>query len=109
MGKAQQQGAVHRVKTRSTRGRPQRFFRIPFVRPGTERKGWWYGHFDGPWIARQMEVHPETEPVLLLAGRDDLEMLEPSLEETGLARKKGAEIPSHEFETEWSNHGGEPY
>ena len=53
----------------------QRYFRIPFVRPsdqhreGQERlKGWWYAHFDGKWIARQMELHPEKEPVLLLAG-----------------------------------------
>ena len=54
----------------------QRYFRIPFVRPsdqhreGQERKkGWWYAHFDGKWIARQMEIHPEKEPVLLLAGQ----------------------------------------
>jgi myosin-6 len=97
--------------------RPQRFFRIPFVRPGDKgktgnkgaKKGWWYAHFDGQWIARQMELHPEKEPVLLLAGRDDMEMCELSLEETGLTRKRGAEILPREFETEWSKKGGEPY
>lgn len=52
----------------------QRFFRIPFVRPEAEigatalspssvtEKGWWYAHFDGDWIARQMEIHPNRNP-----------------------------------------------
>ena len=31
--------------------------------------GWWYAHFDGQWIARQLELHPDKVPVLLLAGR----------------------------------------
>lgn len=51
--------------------RQQRFFRIPFIRPGEQynnKKGWWYAHFDGPWIARQMELHPEKHPILLVAG-----------------------------------------
>merc|ERR1712021_40485 len=98
-------------KTKKTE-RPQRFFRIPFVRPGDKKaakKGWWYAHFDGQWIARQMELHPEKPPVLLLAGRDDMEMCELSLEETGLTRKRGAEILPREFETEWSKFGGEAY
>jgi myosin-6 len=57
-----------------------RYFRIPFVRPdqaaagGGEgdttgaalrhidpakqnERGWWYAHFDGEWIGRQMELH----------------------------------------------------
>ena len=53
----------------------QRFFRIPFVRPADQhrddeyrKKGWWYAHFDGKWIARQMELHPDKQPVLLVAG-----------------------------------------
>lgn len=56
--------------------RQQRFFRIPFVRPGEQykephgkKKGWWYAHFDGPWIARQMELHPDKQPILLVAGQ----------------------------------------
>merc|ERR1711935_790845 len=77
--------------------------------PKKTKKGWWYAHFDGQWIARQMELHPEKPPVLLLAGRDDMEMCELSLEETGLTRKRGAEILPREFETEWSKFGGEPY
>ena len=32
------------------------------------------------------------EPILLLAGRDDMQMCELSLDETGLTRKRGAEI-----------------
>jgi myosin-6 len=100
---------------KKTNDRPQRYFRIPFVRPGEKapnkgaKKGWWYAHFDGQWIARQMELHPERPAVLLVAGTDDMEMCELSLEETGLTRKRGAEILPREFEAEWSKFGGEPY
>lgn len=55
--------------------RQQRYFRIPFIRPADQykdpqnkKKGWWYAHFDGPWIARQMELHPDKQPILLVAG-----------------------------------------
>jgi len=94
--------------------RPQRYFRIPFVRPGDKgkaniKKGWWFAHFDGQWIARQMELHPEKAPVLLKAGSDDMEMCELSLDETGLSRKRGAEILPREFEDEWTKCGGAPY
>ena len=37
-------------------------------------KGWWYAHFDGEWIARQMELHPDRAPILLLAGKDDMQV-----------------------------------
>lgn len=55
-------------------GARHRYFRIPFVRPGGgaagegERRGWWYAHFDGQYVARQMELHPDKTPVLLQAG-----------------------------------------
>lgn len=106
----------------------QRFFRIPFVRPEDPAaansslnggaaadaahqtaKGWWYAHFDGDWIGRQMELHPERGPVLLVAGADDMQMCELSLAETGLPRKRGAEILEHEFEREWAANGGRDY
>ncbi|KAI5646558.1 myosin VI cargo binding domain-containing protein [Phthorimaea operculella] len=96
-------------------GARHRYFRIPFVRPtagGTDaadRRGWWYAHFDGQYVARQMELHPDKTPVLLQAGVDDMQMCELSLEETGLTRKRGAEILEHEFEREWSAHGGAIY
>uniref|UniRef100_A0A8B9LQV8 Unconventional myosin-VI n=1 Tax=Astyanax mexicanus TaxID=7994 RepID=A0A8B9LQV8_ASTMX len=55
--------------------RQQRYFRIPFIRPADQykdpqnkKKGWWYAHFDGPWIARQMELHPDKQPILLVAA-----------------------------------------
>lgn len=53
----------------------QRFFRIPFVRPTSngvneKKRGWWYAHFDGPWIARQMEIYPDKQPVLLVSGME---------------------------------------
>jgi len=95
--------------------RVSRYFRIPFVRPGddkagaTKKKGWWFAHFDGQWIARQMELHPDKAPVLLVCGKDDMEMCELNLEETGLSRKRGAEILPREFEEEWKRCGGEPY
>ncbi|CAH0407500.1 unnamed protein product [Chilo suppressalis] len=94
-------------------GARHRYFRIPFVRASatgeSDRRGWWYAHFDGQYVARQMELHPDKPPVLLHAGVDDMQMCELSLEETGLTRKRGAEILEHEFEREWTKHGGQPY
>lgn len=53
----------------------QRYFRIPFVRPQTitasneqNKKGWWFAHFDGQYVARQMELHPDKPAILLVAG-----------------------------------------
>ncbi|KAL4649021.1 unconventional myosin-VI isoform X5 [Arapaima gigas] len=95
--------------------RQQRYFRIPFVRPADlykdqqNKKGWWYAHFDGPYIARQMELHPDKQPILLVAGKDDIEMCELSLEETGLTRKRGAEILPRQFEEIWERCGGIQY
>ncbi|KAI4482923.1 hypothetical protein M0802_013597 [Mischocyttarus mexicanus] len=97
----------------------QRYFRIPFVRPVATnqqdnshsggKRGWWYAHFDGQYVARQMELYPDKPPILLLAGVDDMQMCELSLEETGLTRKRGAEILEHEFNREWERYGGKPY
>ncbi|XP_061177541.1 unconventional myosin-VI-like isoform X2 [Saccostrea echinata] len=92
----------------------QRFFRIPFARPADEfrddpthkKHGQWYAHFDGQYIARQMELYPDKQPLLLVAGVHDLQMCELSLDETGLTRKKGAEILGKDFESEWNKHGG---
>lgn len=112
-------------------GSTQRYFRIPFVRPSQTagdqgKRGWWYAHFDGQYVARQMELHPEKPPVLLvsgmlnhlhqhknnndqISGKDDMQMCELSLEETGLTRKRGAEILEVEFNKEWEKNGGAPY
>lgn len=52
----------------------QRYFRIPFQKPADEfredtaRHGMWYSHFDGKWIARQMEICPGKPPILMVAG-----------------------------------------
>lgn len=110
-----------------------RYFRIPFVRPNstnatdnskfslhlplkslkrfffTAKRGWWYAHFDGQYVARQMELHADKPPILLVAGIDDMQMCELSLEETGLTRKRGAEILEHEFDREWERNGGKPF
>lgn len=93
----------------------QRFFKIPFARPADEyrdgghHQGMWYAHFDGNFIARQMEIYPDRPAIMMLAGIDDLNMCELNLEETGLTKKKGAEILGREFEQEWSKCGGSEY
>ena len=91
----------------------QRFFRVPFVRPSPDKldrkKGWWYAHFDGEWVVRQLELHPGKQPLLLVAGHNDMDMCELSLDETGLTRKRGAEILQSEFEEVWSKYGGKEY
>ena len=38
-----------------------------------------------------------------------MQMCELSLEETGLTRKRGAEILEHEFNREWERNGGKSY
>lgn len=91
----------------------QRFFRVPFVSPGqrdqlNRKKGWWYAHFSGQWIVRQLELHPDKVSLLLVAGKDDMDMCELSLDETGLALKRGAEILQQEFEEAWEKYGGKP-
>lgn len=73
------------------------------------KRGWWYAHFDGQYVARQMELHQDKPPILLVAGIDDMQMCELSLEETGLTRKRGAEILQTDFEKEWLRNGGKPY
>lgn len=54
-----------------------RYFRIPFVRSNSvagpdngvnNKRGWWFAHFDGQYVARQMELHPDKPPILLVAG-----------------------------------------
>ena len=110
---------VLRPRNSLTPSDAQRYFRIPFVKvggdantstgSGNDKKGFWYAHFDGQWIARQMELHPDKSPILLIAGKDDMQMCELSLEETGLTRKRGAEILEHEFVREWDRLGGPPY
>ncbi|GAA6231680.1 unconventional myosin-VI-like isoform X4 [Lates japonicus] len=117
--KASQQNPAPPIPARQyevAMNRQQRYFRIPFIRPGDQykdpqnkKKGWWYAHFDGPWIARQMELHPDKHPILLVAGKDDMEMCELSLEETGLSRKRGAEILPRQFEEIWERCGGIQY
>ena len=64
-----------------------------------------YAHFDGEWVARQLEIHPNGV-LLLIAGKDDLEMCELSLTQCGLTRRPGAEITRNEFEGEWKRNGG---
>ncbi|XP_071818776.1 unconventional myosin-VI-like isoform X2 [Apostichopus japonicus] len=87
----------------------QRYFRVPFAAGEMGQRGFWFAHFDGPWIARQMEIHPNKVPVILVAGKDDLNMCEMTLEATGLTRRANAEILEREFEEEWNKAGGSVY
>ena len=55
----------------------QRYFRVPFIRPTDKdvdksraKRGWWFAHFDGSYIARQIELHPDKDPLVLVAGED---------------------------------------
>eukprot|EP00795_Rhopilema_esculentum_P017130 gene17128-8654_t len=107
-GKQQEPAPVAKVKDEP----PQRFFRIPFAKPADQYRnseyrkcGWWYAHFDGEWIARQLEIHPNGV-LLFVAGKNDLEMCELSLTQCGLTRRSGAEITRSEFEAEWQRYGG---
>lgn len=56
-----------------------------------------------------VDTFNEQIPYFLNLGRDDMQMCELKLNETGLTRKRGAEILEYEFEKEWSKHGGERY
>jgi len=83
-----------------------RYFKVPFVKDSVlsnlnKAEGWWLAHFQGQWIRRQIEVHEGKTTIFLKAGVHDIEMCELKLEETGLTRKKGAEILEQEFEQEW--------
>jgi len=62
------------------------------------------GWFTGSTIANKLRVY-----LCFRIGVDDLNMCELSLEETGLAKKKGAEILGREFEGEWNKGGGVDY
>ena len=53
-----------------------------------------------------MELHPGVAPLLLVAGEDDLDMCELSLDETRLTLRQGAEITLRDFELEWQRNGG---
>jgi len=94
----------------------QRYFRIPFIRPQDrglapqqQKRGWWFAHFDGKFIARQMELHPGKPALLLVAGKDDMQLCELSLQATGLTHKKGAEILPDVFEQAWNANNGKRY
>ena len=69
-------------KKKPTKERPQQFFRT--------KKGLNYYHFDGQWVVRQMLCRPDEPAQLFSAGRDDMDMISESLEESGLGRKAGA-------------------
>uniref|UniRef100_A0A8R1DKC1 Myosin motor domain-containing protein n=1 Tax=Caenorhabditis japonica TaxID=281687 RepID=A0A8R1DKC1_CAEJA len=89
-----------------------RYFKVSFVsggtdkRTGTAQSGMWYAHFAGRYCERQISLRPFLMPQLLVAGKDDLNMCELPLEQTGLLRKKGAEISEQEFESQWLHYGG---
>jgi len=88
-------------KKKPTKERPQQFFRT--------KKGLNYYHFDGQWVVRQMLCRPDEPAQLFSAGRDDMDMISESLEESGLGRKAGAACSGRDFEKIWTTWGGDPY
>ena len=36
---------------------------------GSSGRGWWFAHFNGRWVRRQMEVYHDRPAVLLVAGK----------------------------------------
>ena len=60
---------------KATTNNLQRYFKVAFTRPSAtnanvRQRSVWYAHFDGEWIARQMEIHADREPLLLIAGKN---------------------------------------
>ncbi|CAF1352377.1 unnamed protein product [Adineta steineri] len=105
-------------KDTDVKGSEQRYFCIPFVRSNDQnrdtdneqkKEGWWYAHFEGKWIVRQMEIHPDRKAVLLVAGVDDTNMCKLSLDEICLTSRKGAEILESDFEQKWLELDGKQY
>ncbi|KAK0424459.1 hypothetical protein QR680_008675 [Steinernema hermaphroditum] len=86
----------------------QRYFKVPYTSAGGAT-GYWYAHFSGQYVVRQMEIQPSGYPLLLIAGKDDEKMCAVTLDESGLTRKKGAEILEHEFNSIWVGYGGFPF
>ena len=121
----------------------QVYFRIPLIHPNKTnsigekgnstiviqgktitREGWLYAHLDGGLIARQMELHPEKPPALLVDGVDDMDQLH-CMEQLKLALKTAIEIAQPiskkrgstvtfkiaepYFEKEWVKNGGQPF
>lgn len=68
-----EENLIGKVSSTATEEVVDRYFRVPFLRPSaTEQlnkdRGWWYAHFRGQWIVRQLELYPNTSPLLLVAG-----------------------------------------
>ena len=78
-----------------------RFYKIAFVPAGCTKKGWWYGHFVGDTLVRQLELSRERAPLLISLGQPGLSA------QKGLAREN--EITGGEFDQEWVKYGGRPY
>ncbi|EFP08987.1 hypothetical protein CRE_22195, partial [Caenorhabditis remanei] len=86
----------------------QRYFKYAFdVGSPLEKTGLWFAHFSGQHVQRQLTLRPSQRPQLMIAGRDDLQMCELTLSETGLEWKSGAEISEAEFESQWKQAGGD--
>ncbi|KAK0416370.1 hypothetical protein QR680_012444 [Steinernema hermaphroditum] len=82
----------------------QRYFKVPFI--NAHGTGYWYGHFSGQFITRQIEIQPSGKAILLSASKDAEKIENITLEESGLTRRKGAEIVENEFNSIWVGHGG---
>jgi hypothetical protein len=63
--------------------------------------GWWYGEFEGEWIARQIEIYIDRDEGLV-GGRDIEGLVDQPLDATRLADDSGEnEITQEAFEMIW--------
>ncbi|KAL3307156.1 Unconventional myosin-VI [Cichlidogyrus casuarinus] len=90
----------------STGPEEQRYFRCPLTKLDHPSEGIWLAHFSGRYVLRQIQVIHDQAPILSIAGIHDMTMCEIPLEETGLTRKRGAEILEKDFNAAWEQSGG---
>lgn len=91
----------------------ERFFRSPLCNrkrtsPGAlPEAGFWYTHFEGEFLIREILFKAKETPILLISGKDDINMTHRLLSETDLL-KNNCEIKKNEFEAAWIRFGGSP-
>lgn len=90
------------------------FFRTPLLNRKFNfsdiipESGFWFSHFIGERIIREMIFKPKISPQLFLIGKDDAQMIRQPLSETGLCYAN-CDIQQHEFEAAWLRFKGNPF
>ncbi|TKR77185.1 hypothetical protein L596_018202 [Steinernema carpocapsae] len=76
-----------------------RYFKVSYA--NGQGVGYWFGHFAGQFLSRQLEIPPKGSMIRMKADKDYDKMENILLEESGLTRRKGAEILETEFNLVW--------